>query len=387
MATIPGSTVSAIHVLLDCTAIPANRTGVGRYVEGLLRGLDPEQVKLTLLVQQRDREALARRVPWAAVHGVAPWIVARPLRFAWEQLRLPVIARRLGADVIHSPHYTFPLLWRRGRVVTVHDATFFSDPAAHSRIKRVFFRTWIRLAWARAGAVVTPSQATAGEVERYVGPPKAHVEVALLGVNTKTFHPPTPAQLHEFRTAIGLDPEVQWFAFLGTIEPRKNVLALLEAYRLLRAEHPEFAPRLLISGGRGWDRPANAALDALSTDSGVHELGYLPLKSLPALLGGSAAVLYPSLGEGFGLPVLEAMACEAAVVTTNRLAIPEVGGDAVMYAGTDARSIADAMFTMLTDHDHRSRMRSNAVARAATFTWSATAHRHVEAYRLSVNGR
>lgn len=379
--------MSQIHVLLDCTAIPANRTGVGRYVEGLLRGFDPEQLQLTLVVQRRDWEALTKRVPWATIRPVARWMVIRPLRFAWEQVGLPGIARRLGATIIHSPHYTFPFAWRGGRVVTIHDATFFSDPALHGPLKRVFFRRWIRLAWARAHTVITPSQATAGEVERFVGPPKAHVHVALLGVNTRTFYPPSEAQVDDFRSKIGLEPDAQWFAFLGTVEPRKNVPALLEAFGILRKEHGKFGPRLLISGDRGWDRKANAALDALPADSGVYELGYLPLESLPALLGGSTAVLYPTLGEGFGLPVLEAMACEAAVITTNRLAIPEVGGNAVVYAGVDARSIADAMLAMLTNTDERNRLRVNARIRASNFTWAATARHHVEAYRSTTGGR
>lgn len=372
------------HVLLDCTAIPAHRGGVGRYVEGLLRGFESSQVRLTLATQARDRDAFVELVPWANIHSLPPRFTRRPLRIAWEQFSMPGFARRLGVDIIHSPHYTYPLLWRGGRVVTIHDATFFSDPGMHRPLKRLFFRTWTKLSWHHADAVITPSAATAGEVERFIGKPVAHVEVALHGVDSGRFHKPTPTQLTTFRRELGLTPDATWFAFLGTIEPRKNVVALLDAYRSLRDELGDAAPQLLLSGGRGWDKEALARLDALGDDSGVRKFGYLPLEHLPALLGGSIAVLYPSSGEGFGLPVLEAMACGAAVITTDRLAIPEVGGDAVVYAQVDPPSIAAAMRDLLHDGAKRDRLRELAFARAALFTWHATASSHVDAYLSSV---
>lgn len=375
------------HVLIDCTAIPANHGGVARYVEGVLRGFASSEVRLTLATQSRDRDALEAVAPWATVRSLPRPFVLRPLRFLWEQIGLPLLAYNLNAQVIHSPHYTFPLLWRRGRVVTLHDATFFSDPGMHRPVKRNFFRTWIRLAWRKAGVVVTPSSATAGEIERFLGSPKALVEVALLGVNSERFHPPTTAQVEGFRRDFVIPSDTRWFAFLGTIEPRKNVVALLDAYAALRREFGDAAPKLLISGGRGWDKAALAKLDALSPDSGVHELGYLPLTSLPALLGGAVAVMYPSLGEGFGLPVLEAMACGAAVITTNRLAIPEVGGNAVAYVEPDAESIHEGMRMLHLNGSERTRLGALARKRSRIFTWQATAHSHVQAYVASTRQR
>lgn len=375
------------RVLLDCTAIPANHGGVARYVDGLLCGFDPGSFNLTLAVQDRDREAFADIVPWATIHALRPLFAHRPLRFLWEQVGLPLLALRVRADVVHSPHYTFPLLWRKGNVVTVHDATFFSDPGVHRPVKRFFFRAWMRRAWRTADVVVTPSSATAGEVERFVGAPRALIEVALLGVNSERFHRPSRAQLTAFHDQVGLPADATWFAFLGTIEPRKNLSALLDAYAIVRAELGDSAPRLLVSGGRGWDRAGLAKLDALGPESGVHALGYLPMAQLPALLGGSVAVMYPSLGEGFGLPVLEAMACGAAVITTNRLAIPEVGGNAVAYAEVDADSIAQAMRDIHFDPAEQQRLQELAIVRAGIFTWQATADSHVQAYRTAMRRR
>jgi glycosyltransferase involved in cell wall biosynthesis len=368
------------RVLIDCTAIPRDRAGVGRYIEGLIGALSADQVVLTLVVQRRDRRALAELAPWARTHAIAPWFIPRPLRFIWEQTGLPALAQKLGVDVIHSPHYTFPLSWQGARVVTVHDATFFSDPAAHTPLKRLFFRRWTRAAWRRADVVITPSAATSSEVERYIGAPKARVEVAHLGVDSARFHEPSAEQLQEFRNGLGLPSGQCWFAFLGTIEPRKNVVMLLDAYRDLRDELGADAPVLLISGGRGWDAEAVARLRTLPADSGVRELGYLPMKDLPALLGGAVAVIYPSVGEGFGLPVLEAMASGAAVITTDRLAIPEVGGDAVLYTAVTAAAIAQSMRDLYTDKVQNDRLRHLALVRASLFTWHATAAHHVAAY-------
>jgi glycosyltransferase involved in cell wall biosynthesis len=374
------------RVVLDCTAIPVRRAGVGRYIEGLLGGLTADQVILTLVTQKRDKKALSKLAPWASIRTVSPLLHARPLRFAWEQVSLPSLARKLGADVVHSPHYTFPLAWRGGRVVTVHDATFFSHPRTHERVKRRFFRGWIRRAWRAADVVITPSVSTATEVSRYVGVPRAQLEVAYLGVDSTRFHPPSGDELATFGGSWLSNPRSSWFAFLGTIEPRKNLVPLLDAYAALRSELGSNSPDLLISGSRGWDANAVARLTSLPADSGVHELGYLPMSGLSALLGGAVAVLYPSIGEGFGLPVLEAMATGAAVITTDRLAIPEVGGDAVYYAKPTKSGLLDAMRQLLQDKSENARLRELAVTRATLFTWHATALHHVDAYNLAGKG-
>lgn len=367
-------------VLMDCTAIPANHGGVARYIHGVLEGFESSDFRLVILAQHSDKERMSASAPWATVITAPRAVRARPLRLIWEQLRLPAIARRVGATVLHSPHYTFPLAWRGRRVVTLHDATFFSHTDVHTTLKGLFFRAWIRAAWRRAHAVIVPSAATAGELDRFLGVPKGQISIARLGVDGKRFHPPTAGQLDAFRAEHGLQADDTWFAFLGTIEPRKNVGALLDAYASTRARLGDDAPRLLIAGARGWDQPTLARLDALTNDSGVSMLGYVAIDHLAALLGGSVAVVYPSLGEGFGLPVVEAMACGATVVTTRHLAIPEVGGDAVVYSDADAESLDKAMQTVLEDEPMRQDVIKRAIIRAATFNWRATALAHVTAY-------
>jgi GT2 family glycosyltransferase/glycosyltransferase involved in cell wall biosynthesis len=376
----PSPIASAVlpRVLLDATSLPPDRGGVARYIEGLIVGLDALGHPIDVVCKPADVDRL-RSLGASHRYTASPRAVGRrPVRFAWEQLGLPRLARRLGVEVVHSPHYTFPLLTRMRSVVTLHDATFFSDPEAHSGLKRRFFSWWIRRASRRASALVTPSQATAQEVERAVGLRSDRVTVAYLGVDAEVFHPPSGSEIAAFANEHAAGGA--WIAFLGTIEPRKNVGALLEAYLTVRAERGDETPSLVLSGARGWDADALARLDALSAADGVIEAGYLPTESLRSLLGGAAVVAYPSIGEGFGLPVLEAMACGAAVLTTPRLSIPEVGGDAVVYVEPDAPSIAQGLRDLLDDDTARDRLGALAIDRAAGFTWQACARAHLGAY-------
>jgi len=161
------------------------------------------------------------------------------------------------------------------------------------------------------------------------------------------------------------------------------VPALIRGWVQAVAERPD-PPALVLAGGRGWDEDVAPAIASVPAHLTVLRPGYLPLGDLAGLLSGAEVVVYPSLGEGFGLPVLEAMACGAAVLTTRELSLPEVGGDAVGYSGTDEASIADALGLLLDDADLRSRLCRAAVARAAGFTWQKAARVHVEAYEAAL---
>jgi len=361
-------------VLVDATAISAQRGGVGRYVEELVRESVLAGLPLVVVCQPRDEKAFA---DLNCDLVVAPRRVQTVfVRFLWEQFGLPSLARRLRATTIHSPHYTFPLFTRRHRVVTIHDLTFWSHPDRHSTVKRLFFKLWI-VASARLGLdVIVPSAATGAEYQRVARANDARITVAFHGVDQDTFHPPTPRAVASFGQANRAE---SWIAFLGTIEPRKNVVPLIEGYQLAVRDTVK-RPSLLLAGAPGWDGAVVGAI-ARAVDNGydVRHLGYVPRDDLPAFLGGAIVVAYPSEGEGFGLPVIEAMSCGAPVLTSRSLALPEVGGDAVAYSDTTPEGIGRALTELLADASRRTSLSAAAVTRAAQFTWSAclAVHRDV----------
>jgi len=372
-----------LRVLLDATALPVDRGGVGRYLDNLIPALvRPGGLELRVVCQQRDAphyRELSGAAPVLAPAGAA----RRPVRLVWEQTGLPLLIRKEKPDVFHSPHYTHPAFLRRlshtGLVVTLHDATFFSDPDVHTRIKGPFFRAATRSALRRADLCIADSRATADELVHYAGASADQIVVAHLGVDLDFFSPPSAADVARVRATIGLARDEPYVAFLGTLEPRKNIPALIRGWvAAFRDSSP--VPALVLAGGAGWDDTIDAAAAAVPSGMKLLRPGYVLYADLPGLLGGADIVTYPSLGEGFGLPVLEAMACGAAVLTTRRLSLAEVGGDAVEFTETDSASIAAALRSLMADPIRRTELGEAGRKRALGFSWDNCAAVHREVY-------
>lgn len=365
-------------VLIDATAVPSDRGGVGRYVDSLVAALDADGARTTVVCQLRDADLYGRLAPSARVVPTSESIETRTARLTWEQATLPRLITRLGVDVVHSPHYTMPLANRAASVVTLHDATFFTDAVLHSSVKARFFRAWTRIALSRAALCVVPSQATAAELGRVAKASALSMEIVQHGVDTERFHPPTPGEIAAARASIGVG-SMPYVAFLGALEPRKNVPALIRGFAKACAKMAD-PPALVLAGQPGWDSQVERALDAVPHRLRVIRAGYLPFSRLAGFLGGAQLVAYPSLGEGFGLPVLEAMSCGACVLTTRRLSLPEVGGDSVAYCGVGAGDIAAALTELLADPTRRETLAESAQRRAKAFAWAQSAERHRQVY-------
>ena len=378
-----------IRVLLDATALPESRGGVARYVDELVAQLPDLGVDLHVAAQARDVERYAPFVGVDRVHQAPAWATRTATRLGWEQVGLPRTVHAVAPDVVHSPHYTFPVAVALNRtvrqVVTLHDATFFSHPEFHRPVKAVFFRQWTRWAGRVADAAIVPSLATRSEVVARAHVRPGRVYVVPHGVDHDRFRKPSPTEVHAVREWLGIDEDSRYVAFLGTLEPRKNVPALVRAYAQVCAARPD-PPALVIAGGRGWDDNIDAAVRAVPSHLRVLRPGFVPDGLVPALLGSADVVAYPAFGEGFGLPVLEAMACGAPVLTTRRLSLPEVGGEAVAYADSpEADDVAEALAALLDDPERRSRLREAGIQRAARFTWLAAAEAHVDVYEKVAN--
>src|SRR6478672_13252694 len=201
------------RVLLDATAIPGERGGVGRYVDNLVEALDSAGAALSVVCQHADAEIFSRLAPRSRIIPTAEELGSRPARLAWEQTTLPRLARRLPVDVIHSPHYTMPLAASVPSVVTLHDATFFSDRSLHVGVKGRFFRAWTRTSLRRAAVCVVPSMATGNELVRFANAQRSSLMVAHHGVDQRIFSVPTEDQIQRVRDSLGLGDQ-PWIAFL-----------------------------------------------------------------------------------------------------------------------------------------------------------------------------
>jgi glycosyltransferase involved in cell wall biosynthesis len=370
-----------LPVSIDATAIPPKMSGVGRYVRNLVAALGRRRdVRVSLLTRSGDRERWVEANPDMTVHDVAP--EGKAARIAWEQTRLPAVIRDLRSEVHHGPHYTMPLIARVPKVVTVHDMTLIDHPEWHERSKVVFFRNAIRAAMRGAEVILCDSQSTADRLQEW-GRVKAEVRVAPLGVDVERF----TAAGDESADAAVLDRlgvQRPYLAFVGTVEPRKGVPDLIEAFGRVATRHPSLS--LVIAGFPGWgESEAARAISRSPLHDRIIRLGYVDDDAVAPLLRRAAVVAYPSLEEGFGLPVLESLACGAPTVTTTGSAMEEfAAGAALLVSPGDVDALAGAIDALVSGDPSLEARRDLGFEVAAAASWDACADKHVAAYRLAV---
>ncbi|TDB83869.1 glycosyltransferase family 1 protein [Actinomadura sp. KC216] len=369
----------APRILLDATAVPADRGGLGRYVDGLLVALHEQGADLAVACQRADEERYEGLIPGARVVAGPATLVHRATRLAWEQSGLPRVAERVEADVIHLPTYTMPVSAVLPTVVTIHDVTLFAEPEVHDPVRTSYVKSATRTAARRATRLIAPSHATRDELVRVLSADPDHIDVAYHGVDHDVFHRPSEAETKYVSDRLGLHGR-PYVAYLGALEPRKNVPNLIRGWVLACKDRPD-PPVLVLAGGGGWDDEVDAALATVPLELRVLRPGYLPWSALPGFFGGALVVAHPSRGEGFGLPVLEAMSCGAPVLTTRRGPLPEVGGDAVAYTETEPSEIGAALGGLIDDPSRRAELADAAHARAQQFSWSASAKEHMASYQ------
>ncbi len=371
-----------VRLLLDVSAVPARPAGAGVYTVELATGLDRrDELDLHLLARRDDAARWADIAPKAAIHPEVP--ERRPARIVWEQTKGPELATRLGVDVWHGPHYTMPVRLRVPAAVTVHDLTFFDHPEWHERSKVAFFRPML----ARVGAA-GPGADRRERAHRVaacaIGSTRArrcssrHTASTTIGSGRpRAAMPMTSPRC----SRLGIQPP--YLAFAGTLEPRKDVPALIAAFARLAPSRPDL--RLVLAGRDGWGAVAvRDAAAASGVTTRILRPGWFPGEALPALYRQSEAVAYPSLEEGFGLPALEALACGAALVTTTGSAMAEVVGDAALLVPpADPAALAVALASVLDEADLATRLRLAGPIQAAPYTWEASINRHLAAYRLA----
>lgn len=372
----------SLRVLIDATPIPAQLLGAGHYVVRLIGALAErsDQVDLHVLVKERDRDALAELAPGAALHGVN--IGSRPARIAWEQTLLPRRARGLAPDVFHGPHYTLPPALRCPTVVTFHDPTFFTLPQLHERAKVPYFTRMARLGVRRATRVIAVSEYAGNGVIEHAGADPGAVDVVYLGVDLQTYTARPGPDDERLRAERRVKPP--YLFWVGAIEPRKDLPTLVRAFTSLVREGAPHS--LVLAGPSAWGADAlSRAIVGSGFGARIRRLGYVSEPEKIALYRGADALVYPSIAEGFGLQVLEGMACGTPVITTTGSAPEEVGGDAVELAPPhDAEALAAAIRRILEDAARADELRRRGPERAESFPWERTAEHTLASYRRAV---
>jgi len=297
------------------------------------------------------------------------------LRIAWEQARLPRVLQRAQPDLLHGLAYALPIGWSGPAVVSVYDLSFFHFPRAFKPANRIYLAAATRAAARRARRILTISESTRRDIVRLLSVPQDRVEVTYPAAEER-FRVLPADEVEAFRRARNL-PEVFIFA-VGTLEPRKNVVGLLQAYARLSRPRPP----LVIGGGAGWRfSPIFDTVERLNLHDQVTFLGFVAEDELPLWYNAARLFAFPSLYEGFGLPVLEAMACGTPVITSNAASLPEVGGTAVaLVAPQDSDQLAREMQRVLDDGQARKEMRAAGRIQATRFSWRSLADATAASY-------
>jgi len=381
-----------VRVAIDARpAVARGKTGVGWYAWHLIRRLpevDPETTYLAwyLYARRLVGEPLFFR-DVRAPNFVEQW-TPFPARLFWRLSKrgFPRVEWLAGFDVLFATNFVPPPTRGRPIVLTVHDLAFRRHPSSVPAPTRAWLDARLGPALERAAGILVPSEATRRDLLELYGVDEERVTVTPLGVDHATYRPVPPERIRTVRERLGIP--ASYLLYVGGIEPRKNVSTLIRAFAAVSGD---VRAALVVAGAAvGWDRQSAAdvrgAIDALPARvrDRIVLTGYLSEADKVALLSGTRAFVYPSLYEGFGLPVAEAMASGAPVLTSNVSALPETAGDAALLVDPeDQDEVADGIRRLLADEPLRDRLRAAGLDRAAGFTWDETARRTAEVLRHS----
>jgi glycosyltransferase involved in cell wall biosynthesis len=371
-----------MHIAINAQLLSATagyrKAGIHRYIWGVLSHLPDAapDAHFTVMLNHHLSTPLPRtdeRVSFDTTHPLR--------RILWEQVIQPGVVRRLQPTLYYSPAFVIPRFLPCPSVVMVHDLSFEHFPEVLSRARRYYLRNFARASCRRATRIIANSQSTARDIALTWNIPREKIDVSLVGVSSE-FRPLAPETIAAFREQKQLPS--RFLLFLGTLEPRKNLSMLLRAYAAL-PETVRNDLHLVLAGGKGWMfDDIFATIAACGLEATVHTPGYLASDELPMWYNAADAFVYPALYEGFGIPLLEAMACGKLVLAADTSSLPEALGDTgVLLPPHNEQAWTAAMQSVYDMYPIP--QQTDAVARATTFTWRAAAQRTVESFRQALS--
>ncbi|HEX5705678.1 MAG TPA: glycosyltransferase family 1 protein [Pyrinomonadaceae bacterium] len=373
---------------LDALPLTSPKTGVGHYTAELARALaeaaPDDEFELAYPSTFPPLEEGATQSAKLPDNLRVARVRVSALGRRWWSLGLPLHARRRGYELFHGTNYDVPVWGGCATVLTVHDLSTRLHPETHEA-RRVFRARWRLPLMARAATVIiTPTESIRREVCEHMNVAPSKV-FAVAEAPRRVFAPSEVEEAHEVRRR--LDVGEDFLLAVGTVEPRKNLMALVLAFEeLVRRRGDDLRLRLVIAGPRGWlNRELLARASHWVVKDRIAFTGYVTDADLRALYTSCRAFVYPSLYEGFGLPPLEAMACGAPVVASRIPALAETtGGAALLVPPSDVRALADSIAGVLDDPTLAARLSRAGLAHAATYTWERAARQTLDVYREAI---
>lgn len=356
-------------------------TGIGRYTIELVRALSKQAVEVVLLSCGGVGEL--KNLPLKIVPLRGSYLL--PGLMSMGQLQLPFLAHRLGLDIIHDTTGMMPFLLPMGKtrfVTTLYDVIPWSYPNISTKWDELIYRYWHPLMKSRVDAIVTISQSSKQDIIRYLSIPENKIHNVYSGVSP-AYQPASTKEIERIRYHYQL-PE-KYILYVGNLEERKNLQRVLRAYKEIKDDG--FPHQLVLVGPKKWKyEKLFTLLIELQLQDAVIFTGYVPAKDLPALYTAADVFVFPSLYEGFGLPVLEAMGCGTPVITSNISSLPEVSGDAAILVDPyDVQQISSAIRQVLTQGQIRENLRELGLKRLHQFTWEQTAASTLNVYTSLIN--
>jgi glycosyltransferase involved in cell wall biosynthesis len=373
-----------MRIGIDATPLPPQPVGAGNYIIQLIRALTQAQFddQLVIFAQPYGPELInlpaKEMIEWHIVEEMSPG-----KRLVWEQTQFSGLIHRSRIDLLHSLHYTKPIRLPCASVVTFHDMTFFFYPQLHTQTKRWFFPVAMRISARQADGIITVSKSTRKDAIQLLGIDPGKIFATQLGVDPMFRVIEGEAALRDIAAKYGLPKK--FMLYLGTIEPRKNLPTLIEAFNMLVEKGLQ--QKLVLAGKFGW---MYEEVLTLVRDYGLKDHiifpGYVEQDDLPMVYNLASLFVYPTIYEGFGLPVLEAMACGVPVVTSDIASLPEIVGEAgLLVLPGDVNALFEAILQVMNDEELRTNLRRAGIQRAKNFRWERTAELTQQVYMKVLN--